>query len=383
MPARAGVAGATATTTDASTDDPQALVVSYWFDAGDEGHAYDAVVRLTGRRLGVTGIPRRGDTFSQDESVAGVLPGTGRVSLTAWIYGITAGEWTVDARLISGGPAGRHETRPRAGSPPQLQRASWSWRRWGLRPAAEDPIATRWALLAPLARQPAVIPGSYTTLAIVGFVLALLLQVAILTRQGLPAGPPFAASLITILGGLIGAKLWYKVLHPDEPLIRGGGWAVDGFLVVFPVVAAITLFAWDLPIGRVFDASTPGIFVAVAIGRVGCFLTGCCAGRCTASRWGIWSSDRRVGARRIPTQLLESAAGLLLAGSSLAAVLAGGLAVPGAVFVISFVIYAVVRQALLRLRAEQRKSARTLPLTAAAAGLVILVVAALALAQGA
>lgn len=381
MPARAGVAGATAAT-DASNDDPQALVVSYWFEADDEGDAYDTVVRITGRRLGVTGVPRRGDTFSQDETVQGVLPGTGRVSLTAWIYGITAGEWTVDARLISGGPAGRHQTRPRAGSPPQLERATWSWRRWRLRPAPEQPISTRWALLAPLARQPAVIPGSYTVLAVVGFVLALVLQVAILTRQGLPAGQPLAASVIAIIGGLIGAKLWYKVLHPDEPLIRGGGWAVDGFLVVFPVVAAVTLFAWGLPVGRVFDASTPGIFLAVGIGRVGCFLTGCCAGRCTASRWGIWSSDRRVGARRIPTQLLESAAGLLLAGTSLAAVLAGGLAVPGAVFVISFAIYAVVRQALLRLRAEQRRSARTLPLTAAAAGLVIVVVAAVALAQG-
>jgi uncharacterized membrane protein YfcA len=53
-------------------------------------------------------------------------------------------------------------------------------------------------------------------------------------------------------------------------------------------------------------------------------------------------------------------------------VTADRLPVHGAVFVTSFAAYAVVRQALLRLRAERRRSYRTLPMTAAAAGLVAL-----------
>ncbi len=363
-------------------DDPQALVVSCRFDSGHEGEPYDAIVRVTGRRIGVSGVPKRGDTFSQDETIEGVIPGTGSVSLTAWVYGLTAGEWTVDARLIRGPGADHRSGRPLPGSSPPIERATWSWRRWGLTSAPSTPVKTRWALLAPLARQPAVIPGIYTALAVVGFALALALQAWILAGEGVPVGPPLAASLIAIVAGLIGAKVWYRVLHPDESLIKGG-WAVDGFLVVFPLVAAVTLFAWDLPIGRVFDATTPGIFLAVAIGRVGCFLTGCCAGRCTAGRWGIWSSDRRVGARRVPAQLLESGVGLALALLTLVVVLAGGLPVPGVVFVVAFVIYAVVRQVLLRLRAERRREYRTLPLTAAAAGLVAVVVVAFVIAQGA
>lgn len=360
--------------------EPEALVVTYWFDSGEEGEPYDATVRLTGRRTGIRGAPRAGDTFTQDETIEGIIPGTGPVSFTAWVYGLQHGEWDVDARLI---PTSQ-DARPailRPGSLPAIQRATWSWRRWALSTAPVIPIKTRWALLAPLARQPAVIPGIYTALAVVGIVLALALQAVLLDRQGIPFEPPLTASVLALVAGLIGAKVWYAILHPDESLIKGG-WAVDGFLLIAPLVVALTLFGWNQPIGVVIDATAPGIFFAVAIGRVGCFLTGCCAGRCTASRWGIWSSDRRVGARRIPTQLFESAAGLVLAVVSLLLVVNGGLLVDGAVFVATFVIYAVIRQALLRVRVERRREYRTLPLTAGAAGLVAVVVAILSLVQG-
>jgi len=56
--------------------------------------------------------------------------------------------------------------------------------------------------------------------------------------------------------------------------------------------------------------------------------------------------------------------------------------VSGAVFVTAFAAYAVVRQILLRLRVEQRKSARTVSLTGIAAGVVVVVVLVLTAAQG-
>ena len=325
-------------------------------------------------------MPRAKDSFTKDETIEGVVPGTGPVSITASVYGLQHGEWEVDARLIpvSGGP---RSARMRPGSIPAVHRGAWSWRHWAVATAPAVPIKTRWALVAPLARQPAVIPGIYTALAVVGFILALALQAAILSREGVPVGPPLAASALALVAGLIGAKAWYWVLHPDESLIRGG-WAVDGFLVVAPLVATVTLFAWDQPIGTVLDATAPGMFFAVALGRVGCFLTGCCAGRCTGSRWGIWSSDRRVGARRIPTQLLESGAGLAIGLASLLVLIGGGLPIHGPVFVVAFAVYAVVRQALLRLRSERRREQRTLPLTAGAAGLVAVIVATLAVVNG-
>ena len=127
-----------------------------------------------------------------------------------------------------------------------------------------------------------------------------------------------------------------------------------GFLIVAPVAAISALLVLNLPIGAFLDSVTPGIFFAVAIGRLGCFFTGCCAGRSTRSRWGVWSSDRRVGARRIPAQLLESATGLLLGSTAAFLVLNDASRVPGLMFVAAIVAYIVVRQFLLRLRAERR-----------------------------
>ncbi len=360
--------------------EPEALVATGCFDSGDDGPPYSATVRFTGRRAGVHGKPGPRDAFAQEETIDGVVPGTGAVSITTWVYGLQPGEWTVRAELIrvstggAEGPAAR--SRPIGGRP--VRPAAWSWRRWALSTGPETTVKTRWALLAPLARIPAVLPGSFPVLAVLGALVALAVQSAILAKADVPVGRSLVVSLLAVASGVLGAKLWYAALHPHESIIKGG-WAVDGFLVVAPVAAVASLHALDLPIGVFFDASTPGLFFAVAIGRVGCFLTGCCAGRSTSSRWGLWSSDRRVGARRVPTALLESASGLLIGAVSLLLVL--GVAPPtrGLIFVAASAAYAGVRQVLLRLRAEQRTSSRSLPLTAGALVLVLVAVTVVAL----
>ncbi len=363
--------------------EPEALVATWWFESGESGEPYSATVRFTGRRVGGRGSARPRDSFLKDETIENVIPGSGPVSITTWVYGLPPGAWNVDAELVrvsSNAAVVGPGARSRHAGGHQLRPARWSWRRWAVTTRDAAPVKTRWALLAPLAGQPAVLPGIYTALAVAGFVLALAVQTAILARGNVDVGRSLGASVIALIAGLLGAKAWYAVLHPDESIIRGG-WAVDGFLVVAPLVAAGALLAFDLPIGVVLDATTPGVFFAVAIGRVGCFFTGCCAGRCTASRWGIWSSDRRVGARRIPTQLIESGAGLAIGVLTLLLVLADQLPVQGLVFVSALAVYAVLRQVLLRQRAEQRKSYRTLPLTAAAAGLVVVAVSVVSLLQ--
>src|SRR5713101_3485375 len=111
--------------------------------------------------------------------------------------------------------------------------------------------------------------------------------------------------------------------------------------------------------------------VAMAVGRVGCFFAGCCGGPPTASRWGVWSSDQRVGARRIPTQLLELVLALSLGLGVLVAVLGHGPA-SGAFLVAVLAAYTLVRQGLLYLRAEPRKTRLGGLVTAALAALVLI-----------
>lgn len=337
--------------------EPAALVVAHWFDSGDdEGEPYTATVRLTGRRLGTTGRPAEGDLFTRVETIPGIVPGSGPVSVTSWIYGIDAGEWDVAAELVGpkyGVELGRGHRSGTAGPP--LPRARWTWRRWAVSDAPASAMKTRWAPIAPLAASPAVLPGSFTILAVLAIVAALVSQAFILNHERLSIGPALGASLVAILVGLLGAKAWYVALRGrlSRETLREG-WSVDGFLVAAPVVALMAITAQGQPLGLYLDAVTPGIFLAVAIGRIGCFLTGCCAGQPTRSRWGLWSSDRRIGARRIPTQLLESATGLALALASTGAVFGHLFLGTGLTFLVSILLYVAARQALLRLRSESR-----------------------------
>jgi phosphatidylglycerol:prolipoprotein diacylglycerol transferase len=337
--------------------EPEALVVTHWFDPGEDGEPYSATLRLTGQRVGISGRPTARDTFVHEETIDDVIPGSGPLSISSWIYGLEPGEWNVSADPIRPPSRGRgHGPGDRRDGGTKPLRAAWSWRRWAISSGPALPVKTRWALPAPLARIPAVIPGSWTALGSLAVVVAVATQAAILAHENIAVGPALVVSMLAVLFGLVGAKVWYAVLHPGpwrQALL--GGWAVDGFLFVAVPVAVVALLAFNLPIGTYLDASTPGIFFGVAIGRVGCFLTGCCAGRCTRSRWGLWSSDRRVGARRIPAQLIESGAGLLIGGVSMLLVLGHLLGADGVIFVAAFGTYVVVRQLLLRLRAERRE----------------------------
>lgn len=336
--------------------EPEALVVSHWFDSGEDGDPYSATVRLTGRLAGTRSRPRPQDSFVHEESIDGVVPGSGRVSISSWVYGLEPGDWTVVAELarprVSGGGV---RSDPWRGASASLPRAVWSWRRWALTTAPAGAVKTRWALPAPLARIPAVLPGSFPALGASGILVAFVTQAVIAAHESLSVASSLVVSLLALIAGLIAAKVWYAFLHPGPwRQSLAGGWSVDGFLVVAPAVAIAALLALDLPIGPYLDVVAPGLFFAVAIGRVGCFLTGCCAGRCTSSRFGIWSSDRRIGARRIPTQLLESLSGLLIGGAATMLVLREVLPASGLAFVVVIAVYFVERQFLLRLRAERR-----------------------------
>jgi phosphatidylglycerol:prolipoprotein diacylglycerol transferase len=331
--------------------EPEALVVSHWFDPGEVGEPYEATIRLSGRRADVAGRPGPADTFVHEDAIERVVPGTGPISISSWIYGLKPGVWSVSGELVKASRvAGRVAVRHAEPVAP----AAWSWRHWSVQTASPAPIKTRWALAAPLARIPGVLPGSYTVLFAAGLIVALASQLAILASEQIAIPRSIFVSLLALSAGLLGAKLWSAALHPGESLLKGG-WAVDGFLVTAPLVAIVALVAFGLPVGAYLDATAPGLFFAIAIGRLGCFLTGCCAGRVSSSRWAIWSSDRRIGARRIPAQLLESGAGLLIGTAALPLTLLHLRAVHGAVFIVGFAVYFVVRQILLRLREEARR----------------------------
>src|SRR5262249_25001171 len=84
---------------------------------------------------------------------------------------------------------------------------------------------------------------------------------------------------------------------------------------------------------------------------IGCFFAGCCGGPPTAARWGVWCTDQHVGARRVPTQLMESLFSLVLGLVTLAAGLTHCTS-GGADFVAVLAAFTLFREGVPRLRAE-------------------------------
>lgn len=112
-----------------------------------------------------------------------------------------------------------------------------------------------------------------------------------------------------LFGGVLGAKLPVALVYgreiiarfPDLTLLLTGrsivGGLIGGAIGVFLVKRRLKMTARR---GNLF---VPGIVAGVAVGRVGCFLRGCCYGTPTARPWGVDFGD---GIMRHPTQLYEA-----------------------------------------------------------------------------
>jgi len=346
---------------------PQALGLTYWFDAAAKGEPYRVTIRFDGRRKGVKAKPRPHDRFSVLESVDQVVPGSGPVAMTARIFDVAPGEWHVTATPVSGPHPRSATSRAVSTGRPTLPKASSSGT----------------TLFAPVARvrAPGARLGVWPALVGLGATVALTVQALLAARSHLPVARVLLLSLVASVVGLVGAKLYYLTGHylgGRRPSLLTGGMCIQGF--VLGAIGTLVLGAQvtGMPAGPLLDVTAPGLLFGMTIGRFGCFFGGCCAGRPTASRWGLWSSDRCLGMRRVPTQLLESAVALLV---GLAALLAVRTTTPhpaGVVFVGAIAAYTLARQLLVPLRAGPRHTAHGRTLAMALALLVLAVDIALA-----
>lgn len=356
----------------AATLQREILTATCWLDPEDPGQRHSATVRFSGRRIGATGRPRTGDRFTKDETVEEVVGGSGPVAVTTRISGLTPGEWLVTARPV--GRAGPPLVEPRGTT--QLDRSTanghwlWPWRYRAMAAAGDAPVRTA---LKPLAPVPGVIPGAYPFFVVVGIVVGLVAQGIILRRNHLPVGGALTVSAWAIAAGAMGAKLWYVAGHKGR---RFDGWCIQGFVVFAALVAAWgATVSLRMPVGAFLDPMAPGLLAGMGIGRIGCFFAGCCSGRPTSSRWGVWSSDQRIGARRIPTQLMESALAISIAASTFVLLYLWTPSKSGAVFVEALAMYTLGRQALLSLRARPRYTRFGRPVVSALAAAAVLAAA--------
>jgi phosphatidylglycerol:prolipoprotein diacylglycerol transferase len=211
---------------------------------------------------------------------------------------------------------------------------------------------------------------SYGVFTTVGFLLAILWPAYLAGKEGISAAKMEGLGLVIVFTAGLGSKLLTALDYPgfysggwnhflfDQVLGRGGVF-YGGFL--FAVAgSAIYCRVVGLPGWQTADCVAPGLALAQGLGRVGCFLAGCCWGTPTQFRLGVtFTSDLahsitgvRLHVRLHPTQLYESA--LVLLSIPFLMWLRKGKSFQGEVILAYVLYYAVARFFLEFFRGDPR-----------------------------
>ena len=164
---------------------------------------------------------------------------------------------------------------------------------------------------------------AYPAMLYLGCVSGVFAGAAAAGRTGVDRTHVASAMIVLLVPAFVGARLLFVLQHvemfrADHGRIwrrSDGGSALYGGLLLSTGMSVPLLAAWDIPFWGFWDAASVTMLVGLIFTRFGCLLHGCCAGRATSGRLGVWLPDHAgVWKRRWPTPLLEAAwASLILA----------------------------------------------------------------------
>jgi phosphatidylglycerol---prolipoprotein diacylglyceryl transferase len=142
----------------------------------------------------------------------------------------------------------------------------------------------------------------YGVMLLVAAALGTWLSVVRGRRRGIEADTILALATEVFLWGLVGARLFYVIEYHEQFFAAGKPLAESlrdvaniaaGGLVVFGSLPTAAIAAWrfarrrGLSLLELADCVAPGMLVGLAIGRVGCFLNGCCYGGPCDLPWSV------------------------------------------------------------------------------------------------
>lgn len=153
-----------------------------------------------------------------------------------------------------------------------------------------------------------------------GFMAAVLLGCYRAKLKGLSADHLSSMAICVLIFGFMGGKLLFIIVEYKDffanPL---GALGSSGFVVYGGIITGIlTIVAYckikKISVASYADLIVPSIAVNQSLGRVGCFMAGCCYGRETDSCIGVTFPEgclAPAGVKLIPTQLI-SAIGMMI-----------------------------------------------------------------------
>jgi phosphatidylglycerol:prolipoprotein diacylglycerol transferase len=156
--------------------------------------------------------------------------------------------------------------------------------------------------------------GSYGAMVALAFLVATYVWYQRAKKESISSKIIIEFALILLISGLIGARLFHTLQHIKSNgfIFRNGGLTYYGGFVSASIAGFIYLRSKELPISKMMDIITPSLAIGEAIGRIGCFLAGCCFGKPTDSVLCVTYPEKSLtytllkGQCSYPTQVFTS-----------------------------------------------------------------------------
>ncbi len=145
-------------------------------------------------------------------------------------------------------------------------------------------------------------------------------------RQGINTDDVLDLAIVAVIGGILGARIGWILTSPDvlwylaHPLrilaIWEGGLSYFGGILGGVIAAHFMVRRRRMGFWRMADIVAPLLALSFGIGKIGCWLNGCCGGTTTTSWLGViftnpLSECDLLNQRIWPAQLFNSASGFL------------------------------------------------------------------------
>jgi phosphatidylglycerol---prolipoprotein diacylglyceryl transferase len=205
---------------------------------------------------------------------------------------------------------------------------------------------------------------TYGLFVAVGFLVGLMVTVRIGKSQGITPQQTMDMGFLMIVAAIVGSRLLYILMnlgyYAQRPMDILKLWQ-GGLVFSGGVVCVILGVLWytrrhQLSFWKMADMWAPAMAIGQGIGRIGCFMAGCCYGKPTGSDWGmVFTNPHSLAPLNIPlhpTQLYSSVSNFIIFFVLL--LLHRKKAFDGQVFLWLLVLHSTARLFVERFRGDDR-----------------------------